>query len=252
LISRGEILASPLSADQDRSVVAGVPPSDIGDLGAAAFGEDPEPPKSKDSDRPLVIIEAFLLAVVAILAAWSGFASARWSTESSLKLAAASAARTEANQVQVAGLVTKNFDASTFNDWFTAYVAGNQPAIQVAENRFRPGFRVAFDAWLATDPFTNPHAPPGPTYMPQYVEPGAAQAAALTAKADALYSEGSADGNNADNYVRTTIYLASILFLAGISSHFSVRSARIGILGVGGVLLLFSVISLILLPKPAL
>jgi hypothetical protein len=203
-------------------------------------------------DRTLVIIEAVLLALVAVLAAWSGFASARWSTKSSLDLAQASAARTEANRAQVSGLVTKNFDASTFNDWFTAYVLGNQTAMRVAEARFRPQFRVAFNAWLATDPFTNPHAPAGPTYMPEYVEPGQAQTAALDAKANALYSMGSGDGNTSDNYVRTTIYLASVLFLAGISSHFTVRSARIGVLTVGGVLLLFSVISLILLPKPPL
>jgi hypothetical protein len=203
-------------------------------------------------DRSLVIVEAVLLALVAVLAAWSGFASARWSTESSLDLAKASAARTEANRAQVSGLVTKNFDASTFNDWFTAYILGNQTAMRVAEDRFRPGFRVAFDAWLATDPFTNPHAPPGPTYMPQYVQPGQAQSAALDATANSLYAKGSGDGNTSDNYVRTTIYLASVLFLVGISSHFAVRGARIGVLGVGGVLLVFSVISLILLPKPSL
>lgn len=236
----------------------GIPPGEIGgaadehvnqnaDHRTGGRREDPE-----KSDRSLAIIEAVLLALVAVLAAWSGFASARWSTKSSLDLAKASAARTEANQTQVSGLVTKNFDASTFNDWFTAYILGNQTAMHVAEGRFRPGFRVAFEAWLATDPFTNPHAPPGPTYMPQYVEPGQAQATALDTKANSLYSTGSEDGNTSDNYVRTTIYLASVLFLAGISSHFTVRAARIGVLGVGGVLLLFSVISLILLPKPSL
>ena len=33
----------------------------------------------------------------------------------------------------------------------------------LAERRFRPEFRVAFDAWQATNPSTNPDAPPGPT-----------------------------------------------------------------------------------------
>ncbi|HXW33991.1 MAG TPA: hypothetical protein VEJ87_05385, partial [Acidimicrobiales bacterium] len=120
--------------------------------------------REEHHDRRIVIIEAVLLAIVAVLAAWSGFASARWSTESSLKLAKASATRTEANEAEVSGLVTKNFDASTFNDWFTAYVLGNTSAMRVAENRFRPQFRVAFNAWIATDPFHNPKSPPGPTY----------------------------------------------------------------------------------------
>src|SRR5208282_205033 len=51
--------------------------------------------EAKGRDRVITIIEAVLLAVVAVLAAWSGFASAKWSTQSSLELAKASAARTE-------------------------------------------------------------------------------------------------------------------------------------------------------------
>ena len=37
--------------------------------------------------------EAVLLSLVALLAAWSGFAATRWSTESRLDLAASSSAR---------------------------------------------------------------------------------------------------------------------------------------------------------------
>ncbi len=120
----------------------------------------------------------------------------------------------------------------------------------VAERRFRPQFDVAFKAWLATDPFTNPNAPKGPTYMPQYVVPGQNQSAAYDNTADALYAEGSQDGSNSDNYVRTTAFLASVLFLIGISGHFRVRSARIGLIVVGGAILAVSVVLLITLPKP--
>ena len=49
-------------------------------------------------DRRVTIIEAALLAVVALLAAWSGHASAKWSTESRLDLARASTARVEADR----------------------------------------------------------------------------------------------------------------------------------------------------------
>ena len=119
--------------------------------------------EAKGRDRVMTIIEAVLLAVVAVIAAWSGFAAAKWGTESSLDLARASAARTEANRAAYEAADLRNFDALTFNAWFTAYVAGNTNAMQVAERRFRPQFLVAFNAWLTTDPFTNSHAPPGPT-----------------------------------------------------------------------------------------
>jgi hypothetical protein len=207
--------------------------------------------EDRGTNRLLTIFEASLLAVVAVLAAYSGFASARWGTESSLKLAMAATVRNLASRAQLDGLETKNFDASTFNAWFSAYVAGNQAAMNVAENRFRSQFEVAFKAWLTTDPFTNPSAPKGPTYMPQYVQPGQAQTAALDKEADALYTQGASDGSNSDNYVRTTVFLATVLFLVGISGHFRDRKARVGLIAVGSAILIVSVGLLLSMPAPS-
>jgi hypothetical protein len=206
--------------------------------------------EAKGRDRVITVIEAVLLAVVAVLAAWSGFAAAKWGTDSSLQLARASAARTEANRADLETFQLKNFDSLTFNAWFDAYVAGNKQAMRVAEYRFRPDFLVAFNAWLKTHPFTNPHAPKGPTYMPQYIQPGLAQANRLDAQASARYAAGVAAGANSDGYVRTTVYLATVLFLVGISGHFRVRAARLGLIGIGGVILAFSCVLLLLAPKP--
>ena len=206
--------------------------------------------EARGRERWLTITEATLLAVVAILAAWSGFASAKWSTHSSLDLAKASAARTEANRAAYQAADLKNFDSLTFNSWFTAYVAHNKAAMRVAEARFRPIYLAAFKAWLATDPGTNPNAPKGPSYMPQYKLPQLAESAKLDAKANAYYTLGEQAGSNADGYVRTTVYLATVLFLVGISGHFKVRGARIGLISIAGVILVFSSISLIVAPKP--
>lgn len=206
--------------------------------------------EAKPQERWLTITEAVLLAVVAILAAWSGFASAKWSTHSSLYLAKASAARTDANRADYEAANLETFDSTMFDAWFTAYVAHNKAAMRIAENRFRPVYLAAFKAWLTTHPFTNPNAPKGPSYMPQYKLPQLAQANALDAKANAYYLLGEDAGSNADNYVRTTVYLATVLFLVGISGHFKVRAARMGLIGIAGVILVFSVISLLLAPKP--
>ncbi len=206
--------------------------------------------EAKGRDRVITIIEALLLAVVAVLAAYSGFAAAKWGTESSLQLAKASAARTEANRAAYQAADLRNFDSLTFNAWFTAYVARNKTAIRVAEMRFRPVFLAAFDAWLKTHPFTNPNAPKGPTYMPEYRQPELAQANRLDTIADTHYALGERAGGNADGYVRTTVYLATVLFLVGISGHFRVRVARLGLISVGGVILVFASVLLILAPKP--
>ena len=201
-------------------------------------------------DRWLSIIEAVLLSLVAVLAAYSGYAAAKWSTESSVALAKASAQRTKANRADLEGIVTRTLDSASFNAWFTAFTAGNANAQRLAARRMRPGYRPAFNAWLATDPAHNPSAPAGPAYMPQYVIPQEAAAKAHDAQADAEFAKGAEAGSTADKYIRDTVFLATVLFLVGISGHFRVRQARLGLITVGGLLLAFAVIQLLGLPGP--
>jgi hypothetical protein len=141
-------------------------------------------------------------------------------------------------------------DSVSFNAWFTAFVGGHAVAQRLAIKRMRPAYLPAFRAWLATDPAHNPNAPPGPSYMPQYVIPQEAQATALEAQADAEFTRGEHAGATSDKYVRDTVFLATVLFLVGISGHFKFRAARFGIVGVGVALLAFSVIQLLGLPAP--
>ena len=180
----------------------------------------------------------------------SGYAAAKWSTESSVTLAKASAERTKANRADTEGIVIRTLDSASFNTWFTAFVAGNAKDERLAARRMRPGYRPAFNAWLATDPAHNPNAPPGPAYMPQYVIPQEAAAKAFDARADAAFAEGAHAGSTADKYIRDTVFLATVLFLVGISGHFRIRSARLGLIGVGALLLVFAVIQLLGLPGP--
>jgi hypothetical protein len=228
----------------------GLSPSEVGKEIAEHRHHTGHGDEATGRDRVITIVEAILLAVVAVLAAWSGYASSKWSTESSLTLARASAARTAANRAELIGQDTKNFDSTTFNAWFTAYTAGNQTAMDIAIKRFRPEFKVAFDAWMATNPETNPNAPPGPTYMPEYKQPELAKADTLDEKATELYAEGAKAGGTADDYVRTTVFLATVLFLVGISGHFRVRAARYGLVAVGGCILIAAVAILLGSPKP--
>lgn len=201
-------------------------------------------------DRLLSIAEAVLLSIVALLAGWSGYAAAKWSTESRVSLAEASTARTKANRANLEAMELRNFDSSTFEAWFAAYTAGNERAMALAERRFRPEFRIAFDAWRATRPETNPSAPRGPTYMPQYRQPKLATAEALDDQADEAFAAGASAGKTADDYVRTTVFLAVVLFLVGISTHFPLRAVRYGLIALGAVLLVFSLTQLAGLPGP--
>jgi hypothetical protein len=207
------------------------------------------PPKDR-RDRLLSVTEALLLSLVAVLAAYSGYAAAKWGTYSSVSLASASAARTKANRADLEALQIRTLDSVSFNAWFSAFTAGNATAERLAEKRLRPGYRPAFYAWLATDPAHNPKAPPGPSYMPQYVIPQEHAANLDDAKADASFARGTEAGATGDKYVRDTVFLATVLFLVGISGHFPLRQARYGLIGVGALILLFAVVQLLGLPGP--
>ncbi len=198
----------------------------------------------------LSIAEALLLSLVAVLAAYSGYAAAKWGTASSVSLAKASAARTKANRADLEALQIRTLDSVSFNAWFAAFSGHNVNAQRLAEKRLRPGYRPAFYAWLATDPAHNPKAPPGPSYMPQYVIPQEAAATADDATANAEFTRGSVAGATGDKYVRDTVFLATVLFLVGISGHFPLRQARFGLIAVGAVILVFSVVQLLGLPAP--
>src|ERR1044072_263915 len=132
---------------------------------------DEEHARHERRDRLVSIAEAALLSLVTLMAAWSGYAAAKGGTESRVLLAEASGARTNANRATIEALQAQSFDSSTFEAWFAAYTARNTQAMDLAQRRFRPVFRVAFDAWRATHPESNPDAPRGPSYMPQYRQP---------------------------------------------------------------------------------
>jgi hypothetical protein len=224
---------------------------------ATGVGREPGPLEERERrdtgdprDHRLSVAEAVLLSVVALLAAWSGYAAAQWSTESRVQLAESAVMRTNANRAQLEASTLRNFDSSTFEAWFAAYIAKNEQGMRIAERRFRPGFAVAFRAWRKTSPETNPNAPPGPTYMPQYRAPGLATARALDRRAEDSFRRGERSGETADKYVRLTVLLATILFLVGISTQFPLRRIRWGLMGLGLVLLTISVAQLTTLPLP--
>jgi hypothetical protein len=206
-------------------------------------------PESRHS-RIVQICEAVLLALVTVTAAWAGYSAARWGTASRVEIAQSSTLRAVASRDDLTALSLRNFDASTFNAWFTAFTLNKPQKEVIAERRFRPAFRVAFNAWMATDPLHNPHAPAGPTYMPQYKQPVQAKANALDSAADAKFQTGNKAGLVSDDYVRITVFLAAVLFLVGIGSSFKLFGVRYALITFGTVLLIFSTV--LILRQPGL
>jgi hypothetical protein len=200
--------------------------------------------------RAIVIVEAVLLSIVALIAAWAGYSAAKWGSDSSLSLAKASSARSKASADEIQAIQIRTLDSVSFNAVETAYISGNARAFRLTTRRLRPGYKPAFFAWLATHPLKNPNAPADPSDMPQYKIPQQAAATVLNKQANELFAEGQSASGTADKYVRLTVLLAAVLFLVGIGSRFPVPAARYGLISVGGVLLVISLVQLLSLPGP--
>ena len=200
--------------------------------------------------RIVQIAEAVLLAIVTVMAAWSGFAAAAYGTESRVAFAESSIADTEAAAKAIESNEEQNFDESAFFAWLQAKTSGDSSAIAFAEQRFQPDLEIAFRAWLATNPETNFDAPATPFDMAEYTRPLIDESNVLKAKAEASHLEGVELGIMSDKYIRLTVLLAGVLFLVGIGSTFTMVSLRYGLIGLGLVLMVLATIYLVNLPRP--
>src|ERR1700751_4105281 len=112
----------------------GLTPSEVGEEIGGHPAHAPAPPGHRH-DRILSILEALLLSLVAVLAAYSGYAAAKWGTRSSVSLAEASALRTKANRADLEALQIRTLDSVSFNAWFSAFSTGNLNAQRLAIKR---------------------------------------------------------------------------------------------------------------------
>jgi hypothetical protein len=173
------------------------------------------------------ILEVVVLAMAAIATAWSGYQAAKGDGQQSVLYSDASVDRIQANTAATLGQQRLAADAAMFSAWLQARAASD-PQLQAAfVRRFSPEYRAAFGAWLETEPFTNPDAPPGPGYMPEYHNPQVEQASELNEKAATLEHAGTEARHTAEQYVRATVLFALVLFLIAVGQRFRLRGVRI-------------------------
>jgi hypothetical protein len=201
------------------------------------------------SDAIVEIVEAILLAVVAVATAWGGYQAARWDGRQAELYGESSTILVEADEALTLGGQQRLLDVSTFNTWIEARNEGKHDLAALYERRFSPEFKAAFDAWIALDPFTNPDAPPGPSFMPEYVNPLLEQGDERNQVAARLFDRGTESRHQADEYIRTTVILATILFLLVLSQRFRIRRARLGVLVVAIGLLAYGLVSMFTFPR---
>ena len=195
------------------------------------------------------ILEAILLAIVAVATAWSGYQTARWDSKQAYLYGVSSKQRFLADQSATRGGQYQLYDASTFGSWLAATATGNAKAAALFERRFRVEFRPAFQAWLKTDPFHDPKAPPGPLVMPQYHNAALIASGVASKKASAAFEEGTKAREHGDDYLRNTVLLATVLFLTALAGRFKTHAVRASLLGVSGAILVLCIYYLLTFPR---
>jgi len=206
-------------------------------------------PSRWDRWEPLAeVIATIILALATLATAWSGYQSARWGGEQSTKFSQAGALRTESMRASnKAGQVTQ-VDIGIFVNWINAFAEDNQELADFYEDRFRPEFALAFDAWIATDPKNNPDAHKSPFSMPEYTVSFAQEADLLEQEATITFAEGSAANQFSDDYILNTVVLASVLFLSGVQVRMKSVPMRMLIVILGLLILAYGLLNIVSYP----
>lgn len=211
---------------------------------------DPAPPDEggRHLHRRAELLATVLLAVAAVATAWSSYQSARWSGVQANDYSAAGAARIESTRAATEAGQETQVDVLTFTQWVDAYAKHETRLADFYYERFRPEFKPAVEAWVATRPLRTPGAPPSPFAMPRYRLAAKAEATSLLAKAERTAAEARESNQRSDNYVLAVVLFAAALFFAGISTKLTLPNQRLVVLGLGYVLFIGTAVWLATFP----
>lgn len=215
---------------------------------AAHLTEERKSESARDH-RMLEIAEALVLALVAIGTAWSGYQSALWTGHQSELYGDSSRLRVQAEGIANYANQERLYNSSTVVEWLNAEGRNDKKLADLFERRFLPEFRPSFEAWKHTDPLNNPKAPAGPELMPGFRSSKADEAVRLSNEATGSFEQGTAARQRADQYVRTTVTLATVLLLVAISQRFTIPGIRTALVVLALILLCFPVYNILMLPR---
>jgi hypothetical protein len=183
-----------------------------------------------------------LLAVAAVATAWSSYQATRWNGEQAKASSRTNGIRIEAARAQGLAEAQTQIDVATFTQWVDAYALGETELADFYFKRFRPEFKPAVNAWLATKPLRNANAPLTPFAMPQYKLKATAEAKRLDAESEASAATVRRDVQRASNYVLAVVLFAVSLFFAGMSTKLGTPQLRVVTLALGCVVFIAAAI----------
>jgi hypothetical protein len=207
----------------------------------------PEPPDRRS--QWVEIVEAVVLAIVAVATAWSGYEATKWDALSAQYYNLAS--RTTVLSQAKATLAGQDrlYDITTFHAWIEAKLASKDRLAAFYQRRFRPEYATAFAVWWKLDPVHNSSAPPGPIFMPEYQNASGQESLKLADEAKAYFEKGVSTRETGDEYVKVTVLLATVLLLTALSQRFKIFGPRAAVVAVAFVLLILATYWIVTFPR---
>jgi hypothetical protein len=182
--------------------------------------------KKRPTDDVRETVVMIVLSITAVLTAWCGFESSKWSGEMSIAFSQASSSRIEAARQQGAANAARQADLTIWGVYVQARAVGDSALATYVERRFTDHFRVAYQAWRAQGESTT-----GPFKIKEYVPPGTTEAAAADQRADTRFADALTFNQRGDNYTILTVLFALVLFFAAASTRLRRPGAQWILLG---------------------
>jgi len=182
---------------------------------------------------------ATILGLTVVVTAWCGYQHELWSSALTFELKAANTAHREYTTAELKERQSVVIDAIAFNGYLDAVSNHDQKLIDYYKNSFRPEMKVAFDAWLKTDPLNNTGAKAAttPFDMPEYLLPlDSDKVQGFLQTADEKSQNADSMSSIASNYVFFTSLYASVSFLEGIGRVFASKKMQSIFLVMGAII----------------
>jgi hypothetical protein len=195
------------------------------------------------------LVAVLLLAVTAVVTAWTGFQASKWGGAMSISFSQASSARIEAARLEGVANRKQTVQVSLFTQWLEAYQADDAELTDFLASRFPEPLASTFSAWIDTQPLKNPQAPATPFEMAAYVIPELGASRQADDRADKKFTEALRNNQRGDNYTVLTVAFATVLFFAALSGRMRSIRAQWAFLVLGCVGFLASAVLLVIFPK---
>lgn len=199
------------------------------------------------SEHAVELIVVIVMSFTAVLTAWSGYQTAKWSGVVTENYSRAAALNAEATRVSSTVDRHRQVDVSLTLAWVEALAADDQRLADFLHERFPERLRSAADAWrTATE--RGEHEFSTPLDMPQYAVPAEAEVSRLLTAADEATADARTASERVDRYVVMGVVFAVVLLLGALSAKLDSASNRTALLVLALVGLAVAIVVLVALP----